>query len=143
MSGFVDTMEQSILNLFLRTTAWTLPAALHFGLSTTTPTEAAGNFTEPVGNNYARVSVTRGTGEFTAATGTAPAVADNTNVIQFPVPSGAWGTITHIGAFDASSAGNLIWWAALTTPQAAGTGNDVEVAVGALDFKLGDPGDSF
>jgi len=80
MSGFVDTMEQSILNLFLRTTAWTLPAALHFGLSTTTPTEAAGN---------------------------------------------------------------LIWWAALTTPQAAGTGNDVEVAAGALDFKLGDPGDSF
>lgn len=144
MAGWVDSQEQAILNLFLRGDSWTLPANLYVGLSTTTPTEAGGNFTEPVGNGYARVTVVRNGTNWAAASGTAPAIADNATAITFPAASGgSWGTVTHAGLFDAVSAGNLLWWGALGTSKAVNDGDTAQIAIGALDVKLGDPGDSY
>lgn len=143
MSGWIDTQEAAIIDLFLRATAWTLPAALHVGLSTTTPTEAGANFTEPVGNNYGRVSKTRNGTEWASAVTGDPTIGDNATAVTFPTASGSWGTVTHFGLFDAVSAGNLLFWGALTTSKAINNGDTAEFAIGALDVKLGDPGDSY
>ena len=143
MAGFTDAQEQAILNLFLRGDAWSL-AGLHVGLSTTTPTEAAGNFTEPSGNGYARVSMTRNGTNWAAASGTAPVVADNAVAITFPAASGgSWGTVTHFGLFSASTGGTLYFWGALGTSKTINDGDTASFAIGALDAKLGDPGDTY
>ena len=90
MSGWTDTVEQALLNHFLTDPAYTPPATMYIGLSTTTPTEAGGNFTEEtVGvGGYARVSTAAA--DWSAASGTAPAVKTTTATKTFPTASADW-----------------------------------------------------
>lgn len=141
MAGFIDTLEQTILDHVLNDGTYTPPTNWFVALSTTTPTEAGGNFTEPVGNAYARVSTAAA--DWAAASGTAPATKANANAIAFPTPSGSWGTVTHFGLFIASSGGTVQIWGALTASKTIGTGDPTSFAVGALIVKLGDPADSY
>lgn len=139
MAGFTDGVEQDLLDHFLGKTEYTMPTNLYVALSTSTPTEAAGNFTEPSGNGYARVETAPA--DWNAASGTAPAVSDNANAISFPEASGSWGTVTHFGIYSASTAGTLLCWGALAASKAIDSGDTASFAAGALDIQLGDPGD--
>lgn len=144
MAGFVDTVEQSMLNHFLTDPAYTPPATMYLALSTTTPTEAAGNFTEPSSGSYARVSTAAA--DWGPATGTAPATKSNTAVKTFPTATGDWSSganMTHFGLYDASTAGNLLAWGALGTAKPVLNGDTASFAASALVLKLGDPADSY
>lgn len=144
MAGFVDTVEQNLLNHFLTDPAYTPPATMHIGLSSTTPTEAGGNFTEPSGGAYARVSTTAT--DWGAASGTAPATKATTTAKTFPTATADWAAganLTHFGLFDAATAGNLLAWGALTTAKPVLNGDTASFASGALVLKLGDPGDTY
>lgn len=144
MAGFVDTVEQALLDHFLTDPAYTPPATMYIGLSSTTPTEAAGNFTEPSGGSYARVSTAAA--DWSAATGTAPATKTNTATKTFTAASATWSSgsnLTHFGLFDASTAGNLLLWGALGTAKPVLSGDTASFAAGALVLKLGDPADSY
>ena len=134
MAGFTDTLENEVLDHVFSRATYTAPATLYVGLSTTTPTDAGTNFTEPVGNGYARVAVTNDATNFPAAVGGAKS---NGTVITFPqaTPSG-WGTITHAGLFDAASNGNLLAFGALTASLAVNANNTPRIPVGDLDFTL-------
>lgn len=137
----VDAFEIIILNGIMGDADYTPPANWFVALSTTTPTEAGTNFTEPVGNAYARVSTADA--DWAAATGTAPVTKANANAITFPTASGSWGTVTHFGLFDASTAGNLRMWGALGTSKAIAASDTASFAAGALVIKLGKEGDTF
>lgn len=141
MAGLVDTYEQKVLDHILTDPAWTPAATLYLALSTTTPTEAAGNFTEPSGNAYARVSTVAA--DWNAASGTAPAIKDNSAVKTFPAATGSWGTVTHFGIFDALTVGNLYLWAPLTASKTVAAADTVSFAAGALILQAGDPGDTY
>lgn len=144
MAGFVDTVEQALLNHFLTDPAYTPPATMYLALSTTTPTEAAGNFTEPSTGSYARVSTTAT--DWSAASGTAPAVKTNTATKTFPTATGDWSSganMTHFGLYDASTSGNLLAWGALGTAKPVLNGDTASFAASALVLKLGDPADSY
>lgn len=144
MAGFVDTVEQALLDHFLTDPAYTPPATMYIGLSTTTPTEAGGNFTEPSGGSYARVSTAAA--DWSAATGTAPATKTNTATKTFTTASATWSSssnMTHFGLFDAPSAGNLLCWGLLGTAKPVISGDTASFGAGALVLKLGDPGDSY
>ncbi|MGB2469903.1 MAG: phage tail fiber protein, partial [Flavobacteriales bacterium] len=41
--------------------------------------------------------------------------------------TGAWGTITHFGIFDASSSGNLLYHGALTASKTIATGDVLKI----------------
>jgi hypothetical protein len=144
MAGFVDTVEQSMLNHFFTDPAYTPPATMYLALSTTTPTEAGGNFTEPSTGSYARVSTAAA--DWGAATGTAPATKSNTAVKTFPTATGDWSSganMTHFGLYDASTAGNLLAWGALGTAKPVLNADTASFAASALVLKLGDPADSY
>jgi hypothetical protein len=144
MAGFVDSVERQILDHFLTDGTWTPPSPLYIGLSSTTPTEAGGNFTEPSTGSYARVSTTGA--DWSAASGTAPAVKTNTAVKTFPTATADWAAaanLTHFGLFDASSAGNLLNWGPLGTAKPVLNGDTPGFAAGALVLKQGDPGDTY
>ena len=144
MAGFTDTVEQALLDHFLTDSAYTPPSTMYIGLSSTTPTEAGTNFTEPSTGSYARVS-TPGA-DWGAATGTAPATKSTTSVKTFPTATGDWvsgSNLTHFGLFSASTGGTLLAWGALTTAKAVLNGDTASFASGALVLKLGDPADTY
>ena len=129
MAGLSDYAENAILDHIVGKTSFTMPS-VWVGLYTATPSDAGGG-TECTGGSYARKS-TAGSDWAVAASG----ATSNAAVITFVTPTGSWGTASHFGLFDASTAGNLLGWAALTTPQAIGTGHTVSFAIGDLDLTL-------
>lgn len=144
MAGFVDTVEQAILDGLLQDPSWSGYATLYIGLSSTTPTDAGGNITEPSGGAYARVSTTGA--DWSAASGTAPAVKTNTAAKTFTTASANWvssANLTHFVLFDASTAGNAVAWGALGTAKPVLSGDTPSFAAGALVLKQGDPGDTY
>jgi hypothetical protein len=129
MSSFTDYCENKVLDHVVGKTSFTMPS-IWIALFTAAPSDTGGG-TEATGGSYARKS-TAGA-DWAAASGGA---TSNANAITFVTPTGSWGTVTHFALMDASTAGNMIAWAPLTTPQAVGTGNTVSFAVGELDITL-------
>lgn len=141
MTGFTDATERGLLDYFVATYGATTK---YLGLSSTTPTEAGGNFTEPSGGAYARVSTT--SADWGSASGTAPATKSTTAAKAFATATATWASgsnLTHFGLFDASTAGNLLAWGALTTAKPVTSGDTPSFAAGSLVLQLGDPGDTY
>jgi len=125
MAGKSDYLENKVLDHVLRNTSYTPPTTVYLGLFTANPTDAGGG-TEVSGNGYARQAIT-----FGAASGGA---VSNSGAVNFPAatPSG-WGTIIGVGIFDASTAGNLLYWAALSPNQTVGVNGVLSFPVGQIN----------
>ena len=133
MAGsFSDYLENALLNQIFRGTAYSFPGTLYVGLYTVAPSDAGGG-TEVSGNSYARVSVTANTSNWALSTAGA---TSNSNAITFPQATGNWGTVVALGIFDASTSGNLLAWADLTTSKLIGNGDTPSFASGDLDVTL-------
>lgn len=131
MAGFCDFWENEILDHVLGASTYTPPGTLYVALSTTTPTDAGGNFTEPVGNNYARVAVTNNLTNWPAASGGSKS---NGTAVTFNDATGSWGTVTHFGVYDQASGGNLLFWGQLTASKLVGTGD--QLSFGATNLQV-------
>lgn len=127
MAEFTDYAENKILNL-MRNVAWTEFAA-YVGLFTAAPSDAGGG-TEVSGGDYARELA-----DLSEATGSGGATS-NANDITFTTATAAWGTITHIGIFDAVSGGNLIMWTAIDVEKTVGDGDTFKINAGELDLTV-------
>jgi len=131
MAAASNFAENLILNWTLTTGSATRPTAWYVALFTTDPTDA-GSGTELSLYSYARQAVT-----FNAATGTNPTYCDNTATITFPTASGGnWGTVTHIGIYNASTAGNLLFHGALTTSKTVNDGDTFQILANGLVINL-------
>ncbi len=123
-----DYLEGKVLDHVFGLASYTAPANLYVALFTAAPNDAGGG-TEVAGNAYARVQVTNSSSTWTRSVSTVSNAID----ITFPQPSpSSWGTLTHFGLFDASSAGNLIGWNALTASTSTSAGTAVKFVAGAL-----------
>jgi hypothetical protein len=141
MSGFTDATEQGLLNYFIDTYGVTTK---YLGLSSTLPTEAGGNFTEPSTGSYARVSTVAA--DWGAASGTAPAVKANTAVKTFPTATADWlagANLMYFGLFSAAAAGTLYAWGLLAVAKPVLNGDTASFPAGQLQIKLGDPTDTY
>jgi hypothetical protein len=104
----------------------TMPATTtrYVALFTAAPSDSGGG-TEVTGGSYARKS-TAGADWNASSAGS----VSNANTITFVTASASWGTVTHFGVFDASTAGNLLFWGALTNSKTIGTGDTASFAGG-------------
>lgn len=127
MGALSDYLENKLLDHVLRNVAYTSPTTIYVALFTSAPSDAGGG-TEVSGGGYARQAVT-----FSAASGGA---TSNSADVTFPTATANWGTITHIGLFDASTGGNLLLWGALTTSKTISTGDVLKIPAGDLDITL-------
>jgi len=125
--SFSNTFETHVLQYVFTTGSVTRPTAWYVGLFTADPTDTGSGATEITGNNYSRVSATFSVSGATATT---------TAAVEFAAATGSWGTISHIGIFDASSGGNLIAHSALSASKAIGTGDVFRIPTGDLDVTL-------
>lgn len=127
-----DYAEAKILDHIVGKTSFTMPSTVYVALYTVAPTDAGGG-TECTGGSYVR-KLTAGS-DWTAAS-VGAGTSSNAAVITFVTPTGSWGTAVAFSLMDASTVGNFLAWADLTTPQAIGTGNTVSFAIGALALTL-------
>lgn len=125
--SLTNAFETTTLQWLLTTDAVTRPTAWYIALFTSDPTETGSAGTEVSGGSYARVSAT-----FSVTGDT----ASNTAGIEFAAATANWGTITHIGIMDASTAGNMIIHAALTASKTIADGDVFRVPAGDLDVTL-------
>lgn len=124
--SFSNYLETELLDHVFANAAYTSPTTVYVGLFTSNPNED-GSGTEVSGGSYARQA-----GSFTVSGNTATTSA----AIEFPTATASWGTITHIGIYDASTAGNLLAYAALTASKAIASGDVFRIPSGDIDITL-------
>jgi hypothetical protein len=142
-AALTNFAENKVIDATLRAQAIGTPATWYVALYTACPTDTGGG-TEVTGGNYARVAVTAGltqwagtqsAGSTTASSGTG-GTSSNNAAINFPTPSASWGTVVCWGLTDASSAGNLWIYSALTVNKTINIGDTVSFAAGAATFQI-------
>ena len=115
-------------------TAYTLPT-IYVGVSSTTPTVAGANVTEPSTGAYARVATSGATWNASAAGATS-----NASVITFPAATADWlsaANITYGLLYDAATAGNLIGFGLISgTPAPVVNGTTLSIAAAGLTLTL-------
>jgi len=129
MAGsFTDYLEDKILKHVFTNTAYTSPTTVYVGLFTVAPSDTGGG-TEVSGSGYTRKSAA-----FTVSGTTT--LATNSAAIEFDAATGSWGTIVAIAVFDASTSGNMLAFADLTTSKTIATGDVLRIPTGDLDITL-------
>lgn len=114
-------LEGKLLDHVLKNTSYTSPATIYLALFTSNPTDA-NTGTEVTGGSYARQTIT-----FAAASnGTS---ATNANVSFSAMPAT---TVTYWGIYDASTAGNLLYYGQFDSPVTTSSGDTVTVSSGTL-----------
>ena len=125
-------------NVFKTATGTALPSNYYIGLSSTTPTTAGGNVTEPSSSNtgYSRVRIT------TLLSQPSNGVITNSSDISFPESTAAWfssaSPATHYCIFTAETGGQLLMYSPLTNPRAIDANTVVTIKAQNLVLQLTD-----
>ena len=127
MAEISNYLENALINVTLRNTAYTTPTLVYVGLYTTDPTDA-NTGTEVSGGSYARTAVT-----FAAPSN---GVTTNSADVTFPTASGSWGTVGWIGILDASTSGNLLYHTPLDVSKTISSGDIFKISTGNLSVTL-------
>jgi hypothetical protein len=127
MAEMSNYLEDALINATLRATTFTSPATVYVSLHTADPTDA-GTGTEVSGGSYARQSAS-----FAAPSNGASATDAD---ITFPQATGSWGTVSHIGIWDALTTGNLLYHTQLDASKTIDVGDIFKIASGSLTVTL-------
>ena len=126
--SFSSYLGTKVLDHVFGGTAYTAPGTLYLGLHTSNPGEDdSGTEVSTSGTAYARQTVA-----FTTAGDT----TSNTAAVEYPTATASYGTVSHVGVYDALTAGNLLAYGALTTSKAIATGDVLRIPAGDLDITL-------
>lgn len=132
MAGLSTYMENAVIDHLFRNQSFTPSVTLYFALFTAAPTDAGGG-TEVSGGSYARVSKTAASAGFAAASGGSAVTSAD---IDFGTASANWGTVTHVGIYDAPTGGNLLAWGPLATSKTINSGDGGKILAGQLTLDV-------
>lgn len=121
-----------LLEVQVGKTAYTTPT-VYLAMSSTAPTLAGTNVTEPSGGAYARVATTGLWG--TAAAGS----ITNSGAITFPSATADWlaaANLTYGVLYDALTAGNCLGYGVLTVPKNVLNGDTASIAIGGVTITI-------
>jgi len=126
--SFSNYLETEILDHVFSGNSYTAPSTLYLSLHTANPDEdGSGTEVSTSGTAYARATIT-----FTTSGNT----ASNDSAVEFSTATANFGTVTHVGVWDASTSGNLLCYAALSSSKTIETGDVFRVPSGDLDITL-------
>jgi len=129
MAALSDHAEKLLLDWLMTNGTATRPTDWYVALFTSAPSDSGGG-TEVSGGGYSRQSAT-----FDAASSPG-GTTSNTNEITFTASGAAFGTVTHIGIFDASTSGNLLWHGSLSASKVIADGDALVFSAGNIDLTL-------
>lgn len=124
--AFTDYLENKLLAHTFSNTAYTSPSTVYVALYTVAPTDSTSG-TEVTGGAYVRQSAS-----FTT-TGNA---TTNAGAIEYPTATAGYGTVVAVAVLDASSGGNMLAFASLSTSKTIATGDVFRIPAGDLDITL-------
>ncbi len=127
--GIGTYLANKILDHIFKTAAYTQALHLYVSLSSANPTDDDSGNAEPTIGSYARVQKDT----WSAASAGA---SHNTGAITFPQATVGWGTMTHFGIYDASTAGNLMFYAALDSARNIGVNDTPSFGDAALNLTI-------
>lgn len=138
-NGMSDYLQNTIINHVIRNTITSAGSSTWLALYTSNPTRADTGTEVTSGSGYARAFIKQQVGTdppwVLSGDGAGGTLAYNSYRIDFPTPTGDWGTITHWGLRDASVGGNLYYYGELTTGSGLiHSGNDVIIFPGRLEL---------
>jgi hypothetical protein len=126
--SFSNYLETEILDHVFANNAYTAPTTLYLALHTADPAEdGSGAEVSTVGTAYARQTVT-----FTVSGNTATTDA----AVEYSTATASFGTVSHVAIWDASTTGNMLAYAALTSSKVIDTGDVLRIPAGDLDITL-------
>jgi hypothetical protein len=144
MAAMSDYLENKLIDQVFRLQTAPTISALYVALLTAAPTDSGGG-TEVSGGSYARVNLapslanwagTQSAGSTTASTGTGGTTSNN-SAITFAAPTANWGVITSWGIYDASTAGNLLWYGNLSVSKTVNNGDAApSFGIGQLSIQI-------
>lgn len=126
-------IHRELLDHLLGVGSFTPPSNIYAAAFTVAPNSQGSGGTEVSGNGYARVNHN----VYNPATDADPAVCTNDGEISFPQATGSWGTIVHIGLYDAETGGNYLGGG--TVSKVIDTDDQLVIGDEELDVKLGPP----
>lgn len=129
MSALSDYAEKLVLDWLMTTGAVTRPTAWFVALYTAAPSDPGGG-TEVTGGGYSRKAVT-----FNEAS-TPGGTTSNSNIVSWTAAGASYGTVTHVGIFDASTGGNPLWQGSLSASKTVADGDTIQFAAGNLTLTL-------
>lgn len=129
MAALSNYAEKLLLDWSMTTGSATRPTAWYVALYTAAPDDTGGG-TEVSTGGYARQSVT-----FDAASSPG-GTTSNTGAVTFTASGGSWGTVSHIGIFDNSTGGNLLWHGSMTASKSVADGDTLEFSIGNIDLTI-------
>jgi hypothetical protein len=142
-SAASNYLEGKILDQMLRGTAYTWPTTIYFALLTDSNTAAqrrAATVTEVstgTWTNYARTAVVANTSTFGAAASDPRASTNSAATIAFGTATTTGNvTVTALAIYDASTAGNLLYWCDLSSSQTVANGNVVTFATSSISISI-------
>jgi hypothetical protein len=144
MAALSNYLENKLIDQLFRGQPYTFPSTLYVGLFTSASSDT-GDGAEVSGGSYARVPVsaslanwagTQSAASTTESSGTSGTTSNNI-AVTFPAPTANWGSISHVGIFDAATSGNLLIHGALTIPKTVNNGDSGPTfQASALSFQL-------
>jgi hypothetical protein len=101
-------------------------------LHTAEPDPDTSTLNEVTGAAYARQQVAATDWNTPAAS-----ASDTAVVVTFPAAGASWGTVTHVGIYDAATAGNILLWGPIGVPRTIGPGDSITFPIGNLTATVG------
>ena len=117
-------LENKLLDAVFNATAFNVTGDPYISLHTADPGETGAS--EVTGGSYARQQAAFGA----AASG---ALSNSANIDFAGMPAV---TVTHVGVWDAASAGNFLWGGALTASKVVNSGDTFRLPAADLDVTL-------
>ena len=127
MSALSDHSENLLLDWLMTGGSATRPTTWYLALYTAAPNDAGGG-TEVSTGGYARQTIA-----FNAASG---GTTSNSADVSFTAVGGDYGTVTHMGIFDAASSGNLLWHGVLSASKTVEDGDTITFSAGNIDLTM-------
>lgn len=120
-----DYLERKTLDHNLGTTTFTKPSSVYIALHTADPTDA-GTGTEVTGGSYSRKVMTF---ESAATVSSVTSASNASDIVWTNLPST---TVTHVAIWDASTSGNMLYYAPLSSSKVISSGDGYTISTGQL-----------
>ncbi len=133
MTALSSYAERKLLDHVFKNTSYTSPNA-YLGLFTSDPTDSASG-TEVSGSGYARIRIDNKMAAATTGSDNS-SIVSNADITFAAASGGDFGTITHIGIFDALTSGNLLAHGALTASKVISDGDSFQINSGSLTITI-------
>jgi len=124
--AFTNYTDNKLIDHLLGSSTYTKPSTLYVALFVGNPT-SGGTEVSTSGSAYARVVST-----FTISGGN----ATNTAAIEWATATSSWGTIDWVAIYDASTSGNQLVTAALSSSKTIASGDVLRIPISSLSVTL-------